>query len=1003
MSSSSPAMPLPPDLPDAESKDSPAPPPADNPELPAPDAKESGDFFIVGIGASAGALEPISEILKRLPQNCSLAIVLVQHLDPSHHSILIELLARATRLRVSWVTQGGRIEPGNVYVAPPNSCVGMKRGALVLHEANRRKFGGDVDHFFGALAEDAKDRAVAVILSGNGTDGTAGAKAVKGAGGIVLAQEPSSAGFSSMPRSAIDAGCVDFVLSPPAIADELLKLAENAPVIWNRVGAPEQALTNSSEAENLLSILRLLASRTGVDFSEYKQTTIKRRLVRQMILSKCSDMGEYLKLLQKNRAELDRLYDSLLINVTEFFRDPEYFDFLQESVFPQILGAQPAHAPVRIWVPGCATGEEVYSLGILLHELVEGKGLDIPVQIFGTDVGDPAIAMARAGLYSANEVANVSPERLRRFFHQTDRGFLIQKPIRDYCIFARQNVVRDSPFSRLDLISCRNLLIYFAPHVQQKLMSVFHYSLNPGGFLMLGSSESVGGQADLFRLVDRRFRIYSRKTTGHHPTLNFMGPTAAATPSPSKPPSTMPEAIKDPVDVVREADRIVLGRHGPSGVLVTDELEILQFRGDVSAFLAPTAGRASLNLFRMARDGLAGELQAVINDAREKGVRVKRDAVPVVHGDTSSLVDIDVTPISTGETKERFYLVLFSPVQVHSADPAAPHGKMHPRKSAQNAQLEQLRQDLDATRSYLQAAILKHESTNQELRAANEEIQSSNEELQSTNEELETAKEELQSTNEELTTVNEELHSRQIELIQLNNDLHNLINSVHVPIVILGQDMRIRRFTPMAEKILKLIPGDIGRPLSDIAIDVSVQDLPGLIREVTESLTTKEVEVQDHEGRWFSLRLRPYKTADNKIEGVVLTLIDIDTLKRTLAAAEEARHLAEAVIETTREPLAVLTAELKIERANESFYRLFKTTKEFAQGRTFCDLTDGSNKFEELKRALDSVLPASTSLTNHELSIDLPGADRTNVVVNVRRVATAEQSYPLILLTLHPR
>jgi two-component system CheB/CheR fusion protein len=794
---------------------------------------------------------------------------------------------------------------------------------------------------------------------------------------------------------------VDFVLPAGGLAEELLKLTKNAPAIWNRVGAPEQALTEGDEAENVLAILRLLASRTGVDFSEYKQTTIKRRLVRQMILSKCSELGEYLKLLQKNRAELDKLYDSLLINVTEFFRDAEYFDYLQESILPQILSRQPAHTPVRIWVPGCASGEEVYSLGILLHELVEGKGFDISVQIFGTDVGEPAIAAARSGLYSASEVANVSPERLRRFFHQTDRGFVIQKTIRDYCVFARQNVARDSPFSRLDLISCRNLLIYFSPHVQQKLMSVFHYSLNPGGFLVLGSSESVGGQADLFRLVDRRFRIYSRKTAGRHPALDIVGPATIATTSPARTTLNVPDQIKEQFDIVREADRIVLGRHGPSGVLVTDELEILQFRGDVSAYLAPTAGRASLNLLRMARDGLAGELQAVIDEAREKGLRVKRDGV-LVHGDTSKLVGIDVTPVSTGDhSKERFYLILFTPFP-STAGSSVP-AKSSPRKAAHAAQLEQLRQDLEATRSYLQSAILKHESTNQELRAANEEIQSSNEELQSTNEELETAKEELQSTNEELTTVNEELHSRQIELIQLNNDLHNLINSVHVPIVILGQDLRIRRFTPMAEKILKLIPGDIGRPLSDINIDISVENLPALIREVTETLAVKEVEVQDRDGRWFSLRLRPYKTAENKIDGVVLTLIDVDALKRSLAAAEEAQHLAEAVIETTREPLAVLTAELKIERANDAFYRLLKTNKEFAQGRRFLDLTGTADNFHELKRVLESVLPASTSMTNHELNIDLPGADRTNVVVNIRRVATVDQSYPLILLSLRPQ
>jgi two-component system CheB/CheR fusion protein len=517
---------------------------------------------------------------------------------------------------------------------------------------------------------------------------------------------------------------------------------------------------------------------------------------------------------------------------------------------------------------------------------------------------------------------------------------------------------------------------------------------------MLGNSESVGGNADLYRVVDRRYRIYSRKSTGRHPAIDFVAPAAAETRL-AKPHAPMTGEQKESFDVVREADRIVLSRHAPRGVLVNEELDILQFRGDVSPYLAPTAGRASLNLFRMARQGLAGELQAAIHEAREKGVRVSRENVRVLHEDVENSIHLDVTPINAADNGERFYLVLFTPV-----DPVAPTQTAKPgqksRKASQVAFVEQLHQDLEATRNYLQSAVQRHETTNQELRAANEEIQSSNEELQSTNEELETAKEELQSTNEELTTVNEELHSRQVELIQLNNDLHNLINSVHVPIVILGQDMRIRRFTPMAEKVLKVIPGDIGRPLSDINIDLTVDDLPGLIREVTESLTLKEVEVQDRDGRWYALRVRPYKTSENKIDGVVLALFDIDTLKRSLAEAEQARNLAEAVMETTREPLAILTPELKIQRANEAFYRLFGTSRERADGNPFLDLLKGAGTHDTLKAALESVLPGSTSLTNQEVGIDLPDIGPSTVTVNVRRIGSTVRTYPLILLSIRP-
>jgi two-component system, chemotaxis family, CheB/CheR fusion protein len=973
---------------------------------PAPEKKKTPrDLFVLGIGASAGALEPISDLLKSLPRGGNFAIVLVQHLDPNHASILVDLLNRVATMPVQWATDAQSVEPGNVYVAPPKSCLAIHDGVLLIREPGGSKSGGDIDHFLHSLAEDAKHRAIALILSGNGSDGTAGSKAVKGAGGIVLAQEPSTASFASMPRSAIESGCVDRVLSPAAMADELLNLTKGAPVLWNRIAVSDESLPAGTESDHLLGILRLLAARRGVDFSDYKPTTIKRRLVRQMMLSKCTDVGEYLAVLQKNRDEVEKLYESLLINVTEFFRDPDYFDFLRDQILPQLLTHHDDHVPLRIWVPGCSTGEEAYSLAIIVREFLDEKSQSVPVQIFGTDVSDRAITVARAGLYSNSDVANVTPERVKRFFHQTDRGYVVHKWIRDMCVFARQNVGRDSPFSRLDLISCRNLLIYFGPKLQRKLMPLFHYSLNPGGCLVLGSSESVGGHADLYRLVDRRFRIYSRKSTGRRAYIEIpveSSPTGASVPL--KVPVSMPEEFKESVDIIREADRIVLLRHAPTGVLVNDDLDIVQFRGDVSAYLAPTAGRASLNLFRMAREGLAGELQAALNEAREKNVRVHRESVPVISGDLTRTIHIDVTPIDTAETNERYYLVLFTNSEPASAERSAETPQPPKvRKSADRAQIEQLRQDLETTRNYLQNTIQKHETTNQELRAANEEIQSSNEELQSTNEELETAKEELQSTNEELTTVNEELHSRQLELIQVNNDLHNLINSVHVPIVILGQDMRIRRFTPMAEKILKLIPTDVGRPLSDINIELGVNDLPALIAEVTESLTSKELEVQDGEGRWYSLRIRPYKTADNKIDGVVLTLFDVGTMKAMLAQAEEARKLAQAVIETTREPLAALTADLKIQSANEAFYALFRTNKERAEGHPVFEIIKEPNKLDALKPALEAILPTNSSLTNREVGIDLPDVGPTMLVINVRQIASAARTYPLILLSLRPR
>jgi two-component system CheB/CheR fusion protein len=979
------------------------------PASPAPASRETpkkalptGEFFVVGIGASAGGLDAISEVLRRLATRCHLAVVVVQHLDPHHESMLVELLNRVTSLPVQWAGHGCAVEPGNVYVAPPRKSLAVRNGVLVLRELDHERFGSEVDLFLHALAEDYRHRAVGVILSGSGSDGTAGANAVKGGGGIVFAQEPATAAFASMPQSAIDADCVDLVLTPAGIAEELIKLTNDAPVLWNRIVTPEDVPPAGNEADLLHAIFRLLVMRTGVDFSDYKPSTIKRRLVRQMMLAKVLELADYVKLLQKSREEMERLYASLLINVTEFFRDPEGFDYLREHVLPAIIAHHPEDAPVRLWVPGCSTGEEAYSFGILMRELLEEKDRPQPVQIFGTDVSERAIAHARAGLYSAGDLGNVSPERLKRFFHKTDRGFVVQKPLRDMCIFARQNVGKDSPFSRLDLISCRNLLIYLGPKLQRKLMPIFHYALNPTGFLVLGSSESVGGHADLYRLIDRRFRIYSRKSTTRRTSFEFSieAPLAGIPPAP-KPISTMPDDLKEPFDVIREADRLVLHRHGPVGVLVNEELEILQFRGDVSPYLAPTAGRASLNLLKMARDGLAGELQALLQEAREKNTRLQRAGVTVMHGERAKPVDIDVTPIDTIHTKERFYLVLFTRPDPHAPPAVEPGKKAKGKKATEAAQVEQLRQDLQATRSYLQATIEKHEATNQELRAANEEIQSSNEELQSTNEELETAKEELQSTNEELTTVNEELHSRQLELIQLNNDLTNLINSVHLPIIILGHDMRIRRFTPMAEKVLNVIPTDIGRPLTDININLNVRDLPHLMSEVVDSLTIKELEVQDAQGRWYSMRLRPYKTAENKIEGVVITLIDIDQMKRTISELEEARDFAQAVIESTHEPMAALNAHLRIKIANDAFYRLFRTTRELTQDRLFLDAVhDCQRDVGDFRSALERVLPGGENLTDHRVEIDLPGAGPTRLTINARQIASGSRAYPMILLSL---
>jgi two-component system, chemotaxis family, CheB/CheR fusion protein len=961
-------------------------------------ASFANEFVVVAVGTSAGGLNALSELLSHLPPPAhgGLAVVIVQHLDPHHASLLVELLNRVSALPVEWAADGTKLKAGRVYVGPPGPSLTVVDGRLRLVDREKR-FPDGIDGFFRSVAAAYRHRCIGVILSGSGGDGALGARAIKGVGGIVFAQEPEQAPFASMPRAAIESGCIDGVLPVSAIAAELGRLAETSRSVWRRIEQPEDGAA-AEESRHVAMILRLLAAQTGVDFSGYKPSTVRRRLARCMMMAKTATAAEYLAFLHRNREEIARLHESMLINVTEFFRDPEYFEYLRTRILPEILRRHVDGSPVRIWVPGCSTGEEAYTYGILMRELIEELGQSVPVQIFGTDISQPAIAHAQAGIYSAADLASLGAERIQRHFLQREGGFQIQKPVRELCIFARQNVVRDSPFSRLDLLSCRNLLIYLNAEYQRKLMPIFHYALRADGVLVLGHSESIG-QTDLFRALDSRFRIYTPRLTSRRTTISFSAgqpPTFADFKSAQSAAPNMPDRPRSSFDVIREADRIVANRHGPPGLVVNDEMDIVQFRGEVMPYLAPVAGRASLKLADMAREGLGLELQILIQEARRQNIRVKKTGLSFMQGLEAREIAIDVTPFQGPLQHERFFLLEFAG---HEA--VAPV-EQRPAAGNQNAyvgQIEQLRQDLQAAHHYLHSTIEKHEATNQELRAANEEVQSSNEELQSTNEELETAKEELQSTNEELSTVNEELHHRQLELVQVNNDLTNLIHSVHLPILILGADLRIRRFTPPAEKLFNLIPSDSGRPLSDINTSLEVKDLARRVTETIDTLAVSESEVQDRQGRWYSLRMRPYRTTENKIEGVVLTLFDIDDLKRTMALISESREFELAVFETTREPLVALDAELRIKMANHAFYRLFGLEREFPEGRLFLDVANDHGEFVEFKNALADILPSRSNLTDYELSVVLPDAGVVRLLVTGRQVVGAK-TYPCILLSL---
>ena len=847
----------------------------------------SGPIPVVGIGASAGGLEAFTELLKTLPDNTGMAFVLVSHLSRTHGSMLAELLSKTTRMTtrmpVEEVQAQTPVRANHVYVIPPSATLALEDGkltALPIRASNRPLM--VIDAFFRSLAENRGSQAIGVVLSGTGRDGTVGLAAIKAEGGIAFAQDENSAKFPDMPRNAsAQFGSADFVLPPAEISDELARIAGH-PYI-RKPKLDEEAEPGPPETE-LAKILSLVKASTGVDYAQYKPTTIRRRISRRMVLHKIETIDAYLKRLESDPSEVEALYQDLLINVTCFFRDPEVWQYLKEQVFPNILKHRKTDAPIRVWVPGCATGEEPYSIAMLLLECMEPSG-GPPIQIFATDIGKQAIQIARDGFYPENIVSDVSPERLRRFFVKTNEGYQISKRIRDFCIFAVQDVTKDPPFSKLDLISCRNLLIYLSTPVQKRVLATFHYALAPSGDLLLGSSETVGTSSDLYRPEDKKFKLYSKIQTAARPAFH-LAPTEIS--DGAGLPRQQAIAARSATDLGKEADRVVLAKYSPPGVLINSMFDVIQFRGRTGPFLEPSPGQATLNLLKMAREGLVIDLRAAVYQAKKTGATVHKKGVRLRSEGRAAEVNLEVTPIVDPSGHEPFYLVLFQTVERPTPPQKPPLGAAGAKKkklSDTEHELEALRSELAATQEDLRSIIEEQEATNEELQSANEEILSSNEELQSTNEELETAKEELQATNEELTTVNEELHNWNAELAKVNGDLTNLIESVDMVYVVLDSDLRIRRFTPAAQKILNLIPTDIGRPIGDLKPNLELDNLPKLIQEVIVKMKHREQDVRDVSGRWYSLRIRPYKTQDSRIDGAILALTDIDALRRVQDSA----------------------------------------------------------------------------------------------------------------------
>ncbi len=748
--------------------------------------------------------------------------------------------------------------------------------------------------------------------------------------------------------------------------------------------------------------MEILRKVKGVDFSLYKANTLYRRITRRMVLHKMQGLQDYARFLRENPGEVEALYRDILINVTSFFRNPETFEALKARVLPKLFKNRSGQEPLRVWVPGCSTGEEAYSIAITFAELTAARGSQVSVQVFATDLNEECIDKARAGVYSQNITHDVSPERLQHFFAEVDGSYRISKPIRDMCVFARHNLLTDPPFSQIDLISCRNLLIYLEPALQQKLVPRLHYALKPAGFLLLGSSETIGSYRALFEAEDAKHKIYARKQGTHRVTLGQAPGLYHGRSELGRGPGRLQQAAAGS-DVQTEADRILLARYVPPGVLVNADLEILQFRGDTGPYLAPAPGKASLNLFRMAQEGLAVTLRAAINKARKDNVPVREEGVRVKSNGGTREVNLEVVPVKGSSAGEGGFLVLFEePAPPPTPLPRGNRGRgKAPRPQTRAAAGEEaaerenarLAQELAATGEYLQSVIEQQEAANEELQSANEEVQSANEELQSINEELETSKEEIQSSNEELATVNDELQNRNLELNQLNNDLINLLGSVEMAIIMLGQDLRVRRFTPMAGEIFNLIPTDIGRPINDIKLSLSISDLAPLLAEVIYTVSPREREVQDSQGRWYSLRIRPYRTLENTIEGAVILLVDVDTLRR-------AREFAESIVATVRESLLVLDGNLRVQTASRSFYQTFQITPEETDGRLLYDLGNGPWNNPELRRLLDEVLPRDNGFDDFEVGYEFEHIGWKTMLLNARRLFQESGQSSLTLLAM---
>lgn len=951
-------------------------------------------FHIVGIGGSAGAFESFKEFFETVPPDTGMAFVLVQHLDPNVKSLLPELIQRSTSIEVIGVKDGMVVEPNRIYVIPENTEMVIFNGRLLLFKPSRpRGLRMPIDTFFQSLAADWGEKSVGIIFSGMGADGELGARFIKKALGLVIVQDPGTALYDSMPRSIIDTDSADYVLAPAGMTEKLLHFVKQPYQHMQK----KDAFASPKVANTLQKVLQLLRSYTGHDFSLYKENTLFRRLERRLHTHQLSTMEQYVGYLQENPEEIELLLKDMLIGVTKFFRDYPAFKALEDTILPRLLKNKSKNEPFRVWVAGCSTGEEAYSIAILIREYIERNKTKqtLKIQLYATDLDDEAIERARKGIYYQNIAADISPERIQRYFTKQGNMYQVSQEIREMVIFAQHNLVNDPTFTKLDLLCCRNVFIYFRQELQSKLLPVFHFALNPDGVLFLGPSENIHGFEKIFEPIDLKWKLYKRRPniSTLAEIIDFPGKTFSyvpgkETPAKEKPKVPLGEAVKN----------VLLKEHTPAAVLIDEKGAILYINARISPFLELMPGDVEVNIFSMAAERLSSELHNAIRQALSKQDEVVVNNLKLKSGGKGLLLRLRVKYLKYPEEIKGLLLVVFEEL------PMPPKRMKASASTLSQQELNEMSEEIRLLREQLQQVREERDVTVEEIKSANEELQSTNEELQSTNEEAISAREELQSMNEELMTVNTELKEKTDQLVEVNNDMINLLNSSHIATVFVDIKLHIRRFTPAASEVMNLIATDVGRSLTHIRSNLHYEKLIEELQDVINRLIPKETEIQSLDGRFYSVRILPYRTLDNFIDGAVLTFVDVTAMKTSQQKQLEGLTLMENIVDSVRDPMLVLDGQKRIIAISRSFRETFKVEDEHTKGKLLFELGNGQWNIEKLKQLLEKVVQEENQQAFNEFIVEyhFPAIGFKRMKLRARHLIDrqGQQQDHLILLTI---